>query len=268
MDKEKLNENVSDIEEKSVEIDEAKTNEEMKIEDTVDTEKEDVSKKKKVKKERSNGFKMLRILVCIVLAISVFLIATGAWNPFMNREPEKQAVENYENSLEASRELSLELGYGEYDYELGEDQVIPREYAPDGEFPYGFEILEDNGKEGKNGVLKAMTTADSGYTVKFGLSFEVYYMKNKDYAKEQYIAKKGANCFGQTTGEFAKEYDIPTGKVAFSYKPANAGLITIVVRDNTTVYDFYGDIKNYNKMQALFDVLKIDFKLPALEELK
>ena len=208
------------------------------------------------------------MLLCTVVILAGIMIAIGGWNPFKNREPEKQAVENYEESLETSRELWIDMGLEEYDPELGDDQVTPKDYAPDGEAPYGFVVSEDNGKDGKNGVLKSMWTSAGDYYFKYGLNFTVYYMKNSDYAKEQYIGLRGADEIGQYPGEIAKEYDIPNGKVTVSYTESINGLYLIIVRDGTTLYRMDGDAESFDKMQSLFDKLNIDFKVPSPEELK
>ena len=242
-----------EVEETSVEIDETKKETEG-----------DSKKKKKPKKEHGNGFKFFVGILIIVVTILGYLLITGQWNPFKSREPEKQAVENYENSLEASHELWKELDCGEYDPTLGDYGAIPHDFAPDGRFPYGFEILEDNGKEGKNGVLKAMTTADSSYCFKYGLNFDVYYMKNNDYAKEQYIALKNS---ASGINSYRKEFEGTNCKVTIARRFSDE-YIMFFVKYGTTLYEMYGHTENFSKMQALFDTLNIDLKIPSLEKLQ
>lgn len=242
-----------EVEETSVEIDEIKEETEG-----------DSKKKKKPKKEHGNGFKFFVGILIIVVTILGYLLITGQWNPFKSREPEKQAVENYEESLEETRQLWTGLGFEEYKPELGEDQVTPKEYAPDGEYPYGFQVWEDNGKEGKNGVLKMMETVSSAYSINYGLDFKVYFMKNEDYAKEQYIGIKNGD---SGANSFRKEFEGNNCKVTIA-RDYSTDLMLFYVKHGTTVYRMDGFSENYSKMQPLFDALKIDFKLPPLEELK
>lgn len=288
MKKENLNENITDntsvenTEKISEEVEGASQaeNEENKVVEASETVEENSEAKtdgvdgdgkgKKKKKEHSNAFKMFRILLVIVLAFGVYLLVSGAWNPFMDRELEPEAKKNYETSMELPEEMWNEMfpEYLEMEKSTTEYKEFDAAYGPYSDTPYGFEILEDNGKEGKNGILKSMRTAASSFNKKYGLDYEVYYMKNENYAKEEYSALVSDEKMYST---YMHKYKFSSGECTFSIREnivKEGDYVFIIVKKGSTVYSMYGLGINYSKMQALFDKLNIDFKLPSMEELK
>jgi len=231
-------------------------------------EKTNENKKQKKEKKHSNKKTVLIVVGCFVVFCVAAMILTGGWNPFKSKEVSKEALENYEKSEEVANNLWLDMfpdlktadKHGEYysDMELY--------FGQNGQFPYGFEILEDNGKEGKDGVLKAMSTANSEYDNTYGFDYTVYYMKNSDYADERYQQLKNGD---EGVNEFRKEYSFSNGKITIA-RSDELDLVLYYIKVGTVVYRMDGRCSTYdvNKIQPLFDKLGIQYTVPNLAELK
>lgn len=203
------------------------------------------------------------IVFCVVA-----MIITGGWNPFKSRTVEKEAVKNYEESSEVANDMWIDMfpDLKTADKNGAYYSQMEADFGPNGKFPYGFEILEDNGKEGKDGVLKAMSTANSSYDNTYGFDYTVYYMKNNDYATEKYNQlKKGDD----GVNEFRKEYSFSNGKITIA-RSDELDLVMLYVKVGTVVYRMDGRCSTYTvaKTKSLFDKLNIQFSPLELSEMK
>lgn len=230
-----------------------------KNEELSDVNKTSVEDKKP--KKRSNARKMTVFLGGVIVVIMVFLIATGAWNPFKSREVSAEAKQVYEESEKAEFDIYKDVMPDDEDYDFENDTV----YGRNGEHPMGLET-KDFGPDGDSmGCLKSIYTGSQGYIDYFGLSFSAYYMKNKDYAHEKYIGLKGEL---QAQASYEKEVDTPTGKVYAYIMVGGDSFLQFAIYHNSVAYEMWGDRNDLPKMQALFDKLGIDFKVPTFEEIK
>ncbi len=229
-----------------------------------------MSKEKKLEptKQKKNHQKLKFFLAFLCLAAIAlgYIVYTGAWNPFKSKEPDPQAIQNYENAYELPSQMWNEMNpdYAQMDKDTIEYQEFDHDFGPNSDCPYGFEILEDNGKEGKNGVLKAMSTSSGSYTEKYGVTYEVYFMLNEDYANEKYIGFTNGD---SGVNDFRKEYTTSNAKITIAKRNEDSFAL-LYVKFGTTLYYMAGDTHDYQKMQALFNRIGIDFQVPNLVNLK
>lgn len=224
--------------------------------EVVDETANETSKKEK---KHSNKKTVLMILGIVVIACLAIILIRGGWNPFKSKTVEKEAIKQYEESATVANDLWTTLN--PEDAELDENSSYYRElqaeFGPNGKFPYGFQILEDNGKEGKKGVLKSMITASSEYDSAYGFDYTVYYMINDDYANEKYNQLK----HGDTgVNDFRKEYSFSNGKITIA-RSGELDLVLFYIKVGTVVYQMDGRCSTYtvDKVQALFNKLNIQY---------
>lgn len=237
MNEKKLNEELSEVEANSVDINEEKETEEVEVSD---------KKKEKI----SNKKPFLILLGGFIVFIVAFLYLSGAWNPFKSNKIDKSYIEKGEHVEQVAKDISKELG-------LFEDAVSKS-------FPGGLEILENP----EDNVLKSYRTASGNYAIDIGLSFTMYAMKNEDYAKERYTMEKAYS--GMSTHMYHDEKGSNKMDIIFS---DDSDWFDIYVKDGSCVYIFIGkasDYKNPKKfktMQSFFNKLKTGFELPKYDEI-
>lgn len=247
------------------EVDEDSTMPIEEDENTNDVVNDKIADEKSEEKKHSNKKTVLIVLGGFIVFCVAAMIITGGWNPFKSRTVEEEAVKKYEESSEVANDVWTDLNPedAELDKNSSYYKELQAEFGPDGEFPYGFEILEDNGKEGKDGVLKSMVTANTAYFNKYGFDYTVYYMKNKDYANEKYNQLKNGD---DGVNDFRKEYSFSNGKITIAQRK-ETGLTIMSIKINTVVYYMEGYSDKSDNAQELFNKLNIDFTLPDLKSL-
>lgn len=170
----------------------------------------------------------------------------------MSHDVSKDALNAYENSTKITRNIAI--------------KASSKYKNPQYDSTYGLEI-EDYGKEGKDGYLKkGYTVYAVDYYKTYGLSYEIRYMINEDYAKEEYNVEKNIYLsLGTKLGiKYKKNTDLENAQV--SCIALNDGYVYYVVRQGTIVYIMDGEIKDMKKNQKMFDVLKVDYEVPTKKE--
>ena len=175
------------------EVDEDSTMPIEEDENTNDVVNDKIADEKSEEKKHSNKKTVLIVLGGFVVFCVAAMIITGGWNPFKNRDVTKDAKTAYKESDEQAADIFSDVG----DFTLkdqDQDEISP-DLLPTGRYPNGFSVT-DYGDEGKNGILKEMyTIMGEDFEVIYGFNqFEVYYMKNNDYAIEKYNQLESELC--------------------------------------------------------------------------
>lgn len=243
------------------EVDEDSTMPIEEDENTNDVVNDKIADEKSEEKKHSNKKTVLIVLGGFIVFCVAAMIITGGWNPFKNRDVTKDAKTAYKESDEQAADIFSDVT-NYITKQTGETEESP-DLLPTGRYPNGFSVT-DYGDEGKNGILKEMyTIMGEDFEVIYGFNqFEVYYMKNNDYAIEKYNQLESELC--------QKEYTPNTknSKVAFGYDvPDQTGELSyMVARKGTVVYKgVFGNTDNYDKVQYLFNKLGVDMELPSVE---
>lgn len=251
------------------EVDEDSTMPIEEDENTNDVVNDKIADEKSEEKKHSNKKTVLIVLGGFIVFCVAAMIITGGWNPFKNRDVTKDAKTAYKESDEQAADIFSDVGdlmisdIKNSDDAPADEVTISSDYLPTGRLPNGFHVT-DYGKDGKNGVLKEMyTTLMEDFEIIYGFNqFEIYYMKNNDYAIEKYNQLESELC--------QKEYTPNTknSKVAFGYDvPDQTGELSyMVARKGTVVYKgVFRNTDNYDKVQYLFNKLGVDMELPPVE---
>lgn len=217
-----------------------------------------MEQKKREKKELSNGLKALRLLLITVVVLAGVILMRGGFYIVTDKELSDEGRKTYEESVEMTIDL-FEKVTGK---EAIEENLGPQ-MSPGGLAPYGFWVEEDYGVEGnEDGLQKKLQDGMSEFLEEYGGTLDIYFFKNEDYAKKFYNDFKL-----QTLGPVVDEYDFPNGQIAFGQSDDKTGAFTVFRKGTIVYYVLAVDNERYKDLNNLMDLLDIDYKVPAHEDL-
>jgi len=212
------------------------------------------------KRKKSHGkLKVFLVFILLVGAATGYMIYSGAWNPFKSKEISEEAKANYDNRVDYNINFALNAGMDREEFEEG------GYFGPNSTYPYGFSI-EDYGEEGKNGVLQVQNTVYADYNSRYGGFLSIYFMKNIDYSKEQYLGWYNGS---KSKSDYNKEYVIDDNNKVYFYVNSNTKVLYTYIIKGCMNYELYGyEAANIVNSQNLVNDLGFDCTLPSLEEIQ
>lgn len=111
------------------------------------------------------------------------------------------------------------------------------------------------------GCFRHTTTLTPDYQDVYSLAFETFYMVDDASAHQKYLDLL------QTFSHEVKNQETIVSDVTKVSTVLEDNQVYFIIQDDCIVYKSYGINAEYDKKQKWFDVLQIDFKIPAVNEI-